>query len=187
MNRITIKEKSKSQIKGKMGILFLFTLILCLAVVLADFVPFSAFLVLPPFSLGFTAIYLKISKEENVEIANIFDGFYDLWSSIKVNFFVSVFTFLWSLLFLIPGIVKAISYSQAYFILAENPNMNALEVIDLSKQMMEGHKADYFVFILSFFGWFLLIPLTFGLASIYVIPYFCTSLTNFYAELKNEA
>ena len=93
---------------------------------------------------------------------------------------------LWSCLLVVPGIIKSFSYSQAQLIIAENPTMSANEAITLSRKMMDGHKWEYFVFILSFILWFLLVGVTFGIAGIYVIPYVQTAQINFYKKVKAE-
>jgi uncharacterized membrane protein len=69
---------------------------------------------------------------------------------------IGIFTFLWSLLLVVPGIIASISYSQALFILMESPEKGALECIRESKQLMKGRKMDFFVLMLSFYGWSLL-------------------------------
>ncbi|MBQ6143280.1 MAG: DUF975 family protein [Clostridia bacterium] len=97
---------------------------------------------------------------------------------------MSVFTFLWSLLFFIPGIIKAYSYSMSPYIMAENPNIGALEAITKSKEMMKGHKFEFFILDLSFIFWYLLILITCGFASIYIAPYVNATRTNFYLKLK---
>jgi uncharacterized membrane protein len=99
-----------------------------------------------------------------------------------------LFTFLWSLLFVIPGIVKAYAYFAAPYILAEFPAVRATDAIKLSMRMTYGFKADLFVLDLSFIGWNLLSGLTLGLLGIlYVNPYYYTSKAGFYEELKNNA
>ena len=94
------------------------------------------------------------------------------------------FTFLWSLLFVIPGIVKIYSYSMAPFILADNPDFTAREALSKSKKIMNGHKFELFVLQLSFFWWYILDWITLGIASIYVIPYVNATTTNFYNKIK---
>ncbi len=137
-------------------------------------------------SLSVAYIYLKIASNANIVFDDILLGFYDAWSAIKLYFCIGVFKFLWTLLFIIPGIVKGYAYSMAGFILAENKNMDAFEAIRCSQIMMQGHKWELFVLDLSFIGWMLLIPITFGIAGIYVIPYMNAAKANFYFSLKDS-
>ena len=90
----------------------------------------------------------------------------------------------WSLLFVIPGIVKSFAYSMSYYILADNPELTAKEALNKSKEMMNGHKWDLFVLNLSFFWWYLLVGITFGIAAIYVVPYMNATIVNFYNSIK---
>lgn len=96
----------------------------------------------------------------------------------------SVFTFLWSLLFIIPGIIASLSYSMVYFIALDNLELSALDVIRKSKEMMRGHKGEYFVLGLSFIGWGILGIFTLGILYLWLIPYMQVTMANFYNELK---
>lgn len=189
MNREILKQTAKQQIKGKIGILFAVTLIVVGISFIASFIPFigslvNTFFVSPAFSIAFIMIYFKVCDYQTFKIGEIFDGFYHFWGAFKVTFLVSLFTALWSLLLIVPGIIKGYSYSMALYIWAENKEMGALEAIKKSQQMMDGHKMDYFVLQLSFIGWILLTYVTFGLAGIYVIPYISATIINFYRSLK---
>ena len=97
---------------------------------------------------------------------------------------MAVFTFLWSLLLVIPGIIKAYAYSMSFYILADNPELTASEALAKSQSLMRGHKMELFILELSFIGWFFLIGLTFGLAAIYVAPYMEATMANFYNSIK---
>lgn len=131
-------------------------------------------------------MYLKIARDEEISVGNIFYGFEDLWTAIKANFFMNLFIWLWSLLLIIPGIIKAYAYSMTFFILAENKGMPVLEAITLSRKMMDGHKMDLFLLTLSFIGWFILVVITFGIAGIWVYPYFYATWANFYLSVKED-
>lgn len=99
-----------------------------------------------------------------------------------------LYIILWSLLFLIPGIIKSYSYSQTLYIRAENPNISPSRAIELSKVIMDGHKGQLFYLHLSFIGWFILSGLTSNILGIvYVIPYFSAALAFAYEEIKADA
>ena len=111
-----------------------------------------------------------------------------LWSNISTGVLISVFTYLWMLLFIIPGIIKSLSYSQALYIKGENPNIPASRAIELSKIMMDGHKWDIFYLNLSFIGWNILSSFTFGILGIvYVFPYYYAARAFAYEEIKADA
>ena len=100
-------------------------------------------------------------------------------------FFRDLYTFLWGLLFVIPGIIKGYSYRMVPYILTEHPDMEPEEAIRLSQQMMNGNKWAAFVLDLSFIGWELLSAATFGLLGIfYVNPYKYATDTELYIALK---
>lgn len=189
MSRQELKAMAKEQIKGNIGILFVITLIVALVAGLSNIVPVvgslaCVFVITPAFSIAIVIIYLKLVAGTKPEIAELFQHFDKFWGAFKVTFLTGLFTFLWALLLYIPGIIKALSYSMAMFILAENPDMPALEAIDRSKKMMDGHKMDLFVLYLSFIGWGLLCGITFGIAAIWVVPYMSATMVNFYNSIK---
>lgn len=196
MNRAELKGQAKAQIKGKIGILFVITLIIGLvsgaASVLLGMIPVvgslaATIIVTPAFALSTVRIYLNLFGGKTPEVKDAFSGFDDFWSAFKVNFLVGLFTLLWSLLFVIPGIIKGISYSMSLYILAENKGKSARECINESKAMTEGHKMELFVLSLSFIGWALLTAITFGIAGIWTIPYMNATMANAYYSLKPAA
>jgi len=119
-----------------------------------------------------------------------------LFKELKVNFWrklggslwAGLFVFLWSLLLVIPGIIKAMSYYFTQNILADCPNVSATDAIKISMKITDGHKMDVFIFILSWIGWMLLSSLTLGILYIvWVGPYWGAADAGFYLELKNKA
>ena len=193
MNRAELKAKAKAQIKGKIGILFLITIIIAAVSTVAgwilNLIPYvgsiaAAIIITPAFSLSVTRIYLDVIAGGKPQAKDAFSGFDDFWAAFKVTFLTGLYTFLWSLLFVIPGIIKAISYSMAMYILAENKGKSARECINESKAMTKGHKGELFVLGLSFIGWGLLCSITFGIAAIWVTPYMSATFANAYQSLK---
>lgn len=189
MSRQELKAKAKEQIKGNIGVLFVIMLIVAFVAGLANVVPVvgslvSLIVLTPAFTIAMVIIYLKMADGIKPEIAELFQHFNKFWGAFKVTFLTGLFTALWSLLFVIPGIIKSFSYAMAMYILAENPDMPALEAIDKSKAMMDGHKMELFVLGLSFIGWGLLCGITFGIAAIWVIPYMNATMANFYNSIK---
>lgn len=190
-SRAELKEMAKQQIKGNIGILFVITLIIgAIAFVagLLSAIPvvglLATIIITPALSLSIVIVYINLVKGIKPEIKDAFAGFKDFWTAFKTTFLVGLFTALWSLLFYIPGIIKGISYSMSMFIVAENPGISSREAIRRSKEMMHGHKMEYFVLGLSFIGWALLCTITFGIAAIWVIPYMQATLVNFYNNIK---
>lgn len=130
---------------------------------------------------GWRLYALRASREEETGgLETLFACFQQFWRFFSANLLMGLFTFLWSLLFVIPGIIAAYSYSQTIFIMLDHPEMSAMEAIAASKRMMRGRKAEYFVLELSFFGWMFLSAFTFGLLNIWLEPYMQVTMANFY-------
>lgn len=190
MTRAELKKEAKEQIKGKIGILFLMFLIIAIISIGSAAIPiigwFAAIIITPSFQISLCMIYLNLAKREEISVGDVFKGFNitgkAVWLYIITNFFI----FLWTLLLLIPGIIKTYSYSMAPFILADNPELTAREALSKSKKIMDGHKFELFVLQLSFFWWYLLEGITFGIAAIYVTPYVNATTTNFYNKIKEQ-
>ena len=192
MDRKQLKAQAKEQIKGKLGILIAVTLIIgaitAAASFLSSLIPgvgmIVSLIVTPAFALSTVRIYLMVVRGGTPEIKDAFNGFDDFFSAFKVTLLVGLYTFLWSLLFIIPGIIKGYSYSMALYVLADNKGKSARECIAESKAMMEGHKMELFVLDLSFIGWYLLCSLTCGLAFLYVAPLLNATHANVYETIK---
>lgn len=124
---------------------------------------------------------------EKISFSEYLQGFSRWLTGALAALWFSLWVFLWSLLFFIPGIVKAFSYSQMFFILAENPKIGVAKAMRISKVLTKGYKADLFVMGLSFFGWNLLSIFTFGILQLWIQPYEYMSFTNAYKSLKMHA
>jgi uncharacterized membrane protein len=190
LTRAELKEISKTQLKGNWGVAILAVIIISVVMPILGFIPYAGaveqIILAGPLTLGLVIVFLKITKEEKPIACNIFDGFNRFGVSFLLYILVLIFTFLWTLLLIVPGIIKSISYSMSYFILADNPNMTAKEALNESKKITMGHKMDIFVLYLSFIWWYLLVLITGGLAGLYVFPYFYATLTNYYYQIKSQ-
>ena len=130
---------------------------------------------------------MKLYRQENVSLNDSFGGFSNFSNNMVAGILVPIFTFLWSLLFFIPGIVKSFSYAMTFYILNDHPEYSATQAITESRKMMHGHKGKLFVLYLSFLGWDLLSLLTLGILEIvYVAPYKAAAVAGFYDAIKGE-
>lgn len=182
-----IKTFAKEKVKAQFGMAFLLTLIIevCVGIPAATGIfSWASLILFPAFSLSLVNVYITVLAGEKPDFNQAFSGFSDLWASIKVYLLASIRIILWSLLFVIPGIIKAISYSQAFYILSENPGMSARECLAESERLMNGNKMRFFCFELSFIGWWILCSLTLGLAMIWFIPYHNACLATFYIDIR---
>ena len=126
-----------------------------------------------------------VDRRKEAKIETMF-GYFSFWKTTAVTRLLqSVYILLWSLLFIIPGIMAAYSYSMTGYILAENPNMTADEAIARSKQMMDGNRWRLFCLQISFIGWSLLSSLlTFGIGDLWLTPYRQAASAAFYREIS---
>lgn len=141
--------------------------------------------VLEPLEVGTSRFFFK-NLNEKAEVKEVAFGYDNSWGNIvKIMFFRSLYTILWTLLFIIPGIVKGYEYKMIPYLLAENPNLTKEQAFALSKQMMTGQKWSAFVLDLSFIGWSILSIFTFGILSVfYVSPYRQHTYAALYEELS---
>ncbi len=148
----------------------------------------TIFVVLPV-CVGYNSFTLRVYRGEAADIGGMFqNGFSNYWRHVGGMLWMGLFTFLWSLLFIIPGIIKALAYFMTPYILADCPTVTATDALKLSMRMTQGHKGKIFVMFLSFIGWAILTGLTFGILGIfYTGPYFGTTYAGLYDELKREA
>ncbi len=140
-----------------------------------------------PFSLGYAMMAMKVIRGNRVGVENLFDGFKNFLSAFLLSLINSILIALWSLLFVIPGIIKTYSYSMSYYILADNPTMTANDARKKSMEMMRGNKWRLFCLHLSFIGWLLLCMLTLGILTFWIQPYMQTAEAAFYQSLLPEA
>lgn len=132
--------------------------------------------------LGYAKFLLGQQDGKPYEIRDLFSQFHRFGTGFAQAFLKNLYIILWTLLFIIPGFIKAYSYAMTPFILADHPEMTANEAITASRKLMNGHKGELFVLDLSFFGWNLLCILILGIASLWVTPYINAAYTAFYRK-----
>ena len=137
-------------------------------------------------TLGMTSAVLMTARRGEPKVEMLFWGFCRFGASLALYLLIAVFTFLWTLLLIIPGIIKTYSYSMSYFILADHSEMPANQARKQSMALMQGHKWRLFCLDFSFIGWWLLCILTLGILSFWVFPYQQTARAKFYQDLIGE-
>lgn len=145
-------------------------------------------LVLYPLELGFKNSFKALYQngDQNI-LSNIFSIPREHYSHyVWGMFLMQIKIMLWTLLFIIPGIIKSFSYAMTPYILVEHPEMPVSEAIQTSKRMMNGHKFDLFYLYLTFIGWFLLSIITCGIGFFWLTPYMATAKAAFYLDLKTS-
>ena len=142
-----------------------------------------------PLGIGFaiTCKRLLVEGDNNIFSNSFKFGFKaNYWRNVLTGVLQSIYIILWTLLLIVPGIIKAFSYAMTYFILDDYPELTPNQAIDKSIEMMKGHKFDLFYLYLSFIGWFILAILTLGIGLLWLEPYLEMSVAAFYQDVKAE-
>ena len=142
--------------------------------------------ILIPLSIAIVWFYLDLVREKNAEISQVFTIYTDVNVMLKVigaSIMVGIFTFLWSLLLIIPGIIKGLAYSQTFMLLKDHPEYSIFEAITESRRRMHGYKWKYFLLNLSFIGWGILCLISLGIGFLWLTPYVYASNATFYQNL----
>lgn len=141
-----------------------------------------------PIAYGLKLAFLAFVRDEkNDMLSRMFRGFDDYGRALGLSFMVKLYTFLWTLLFIIPGIVKSYSYAMTFYISEDHKDYNVDQCIEASRAMMDGYKWKLFLLHLGFIGWALLaLVFTFGIGFLWLKPYIRASEAVFYEELKNN-
>ena len=134
-------------------------------------------------SIGYAQFNIDLVEGKEPKISTMFSKGRQIGTTILANILIFIRVLLGTILFVIPGIIASYKYSMVNYIIAENPGITAREALEMSKEMMKGNKFRFFMFGLSFFGWALVVVLTFGIASIWVAPYMQASFAKFYREI----
>ena len=137
-------------------------------------------------SMGYAKYNLNLINRSNPKVDDLFSQMKRFKEGFVMQLFSFLFTFLWMLLFIVPGIIASYSYAMAPYILMENPGMTGRQAIAASKELMRGNKWRLFCLSYSFFGWHLLCGLTFGIGYLFLRPYIEAAGAAFYREIKWE-
>ena len=196
MDRAELKARARAQLGG--GIfqnLWMMGLAVCLLIGLLEsaattILPvIGALIVIGPLEYGQAYIFLKQARDRQpVQLGDMFRGFQDdFGGTFLIGFLSQLFVALWSLLFLIPGIVKSYAYSMAYYVKLDHPDYGWKACIDESRRLMNGHKWEKFVLDLSFLGWILVGALCLGVGTLWVTPYMAATEVHFYEYVRSCA
>ena len=202
MERVELKNRAKDQLRGNWGIaiggVLLAAIFIDLDVIynIAERFGLERVTLSVPVNLlsiflggvistGLCKLLLNIAtKREKPNVENIFSYFDIYLKTLGLNILISIAVIIGSILFIIPGIIVALMFSQAFFILAEDRSKSITESLSESAEMMKGYKWEFFVLELSFIGWWIVSALTLGIGGLWVAPYQKVTEANFYLNLK---
>lgn len=193
---VILMSQAREALAGKWGLAVGVSLLYFLVTVLVQSIPsigerfypgeIISFLIAGPLSLGLVIFFLKLSRNQNPKWDEIFKGFESFSVAFVAYLLTIVFTLLWALLLIVPGIIAAISYSMTFYILADNPGMSARDAIKKSKMMMMGYKWKLVCLGFRFLGWAILSILTLGIGLLWLFPYMQMASVKFYEDIKDS-
>ena len=146
----------------------------------------AQFLIGGAIELGFATFLLRQHRREALDFQDLFSQFHRFGQGFAQKFLRILYITLWSLLFVIPGIVKSYAYAMTPFIMAENPELSANDAITASRELMDGHKGDLFILDLSFIGWGILAAVTCNIGHLALNPYRNAAYAAFYKDLTTQ-
>lgn len=202
MSRIEIKEFAKQKIKGNMWEILGACIVVAIisgafstTTVLRDgenvkttfnIVSILGDMLVFILNIGVTAYMVNFVTDKSYEFGQVFSKFKN-WKQILITYWHRmIMLVLYTLLLIIPGLIKGFAYALVPYILADDNEMTSTEILKLSEKMMDGHKMDLFVLSLSFIGWHFLAIFTFGLLELWIIPYQRTAITKFLNDIKEN-
>ncbi len=178
---------ARESLSGKWGLAVGTFLVYGLVVAAAGSNGIAVLLIGGPMLIGLAIFSLTIARNQDAKLEQIFEGFKKNFGTALVAYLLkAIFVFLWTLLLIIPGIIAAISYSQVFYILAEDDSISGMDALKKSKEMMYGYKWKYFCLRLRFIGWFLLCIWSLGIGFLWLNPYITISCANFYDDIKGK-
>ena len=199
ISRKWLKENAKNQLKNNWGLtigaIIVSMLISLIPEILIYINPESAtiailvqiisLIIAGPIAIGQCKLFINLSNNENPKFSDVWFGFGNILKALGVTLLIGIAVSIGTIFFIIPGIIISFMYSQVYYIMAEHPEMSVIDSLKESSKIMKGHKMELFILELSFIGWIILTTITFGIAGLYVLPYYSATLSNFYLTIKD--
>ena len=188
MTRKDLRRAARNQLhNGIFKDAWMLALVVCLLQSVISGIWLVGFVLAGPLAFGAAYYFLALGRKAPTEIGHLFKGIqYHFGDTFLLWLLKNLFILLWTLLLIIPGIIKSYSYAMAEFIQVDDENKEWKHCIDESRRMMDGHKWDLFVLDLSFIGWYIVGILCLFVGVLWVIPYHTAARANFYRVLKGE-
>ena len=185
---IVLMRKARESLEGKWDIAIGTFVVYFVLTFFVQLIPFAGIIiglfVNGPIAIGLVIFSLSLARNKKAKLEQIFEGFQDYSRAVEAYILLVAKVFVWTLLFIVPGVIAALSYAMTYYILVEDPKIGAMEAIKKSIRMMEGSKEKLFRLNLRFFGLGLLCILTLGIGFLWLIPYMHVTYAKFYEDIK---
>ncbi len=180
-----IKDEALEKLQGNWGSLALTIFVFAILTALAGIIPFGGLIIGGPLTYGLNILFLNFTRNGDTQTNQIFEGFKDFGNALGAYLLMGLIIVFFTLLLIVPGIIAALALSQTYRIMKDE-GLDCIEAMKRSRDMMRGHKADYFILNLSFIGWAILCIFTIGIGFFFLAPYVYTSNTIFYDKISNR-
>lgn len=166
------------------GVLVIYNLLLWGAIGFGEWASIVSIILTGPLTLGVAFFALNLVRHNEAKLDFLFDGFKQFNRSFAAYLLTSLFTILWSLLLLVPGIIAFHRYALTFYILADQPHLSATEAITLSSEWMQGHKVQLFGLYLLFLGLIALSAVTLFIGLLLILPFWHITMAHFYEEVR---
>lgn len=193
-SRGELKREARNKLSGNWGIMILICLISSIFQYFTDDIGDTSMwllliglIIMAPIELSISKITLNLcTGEESPRLSQLAYGFKNILKAVGLAFIMTISITIGILLFIIPGIIVELMFSQAIYVLADNPEISVMDALKESCILTKGYKGDIFILTLSFLGWLILGMLTFGIGLLWVIPYIEVTNAELYLFLKNK-
>jgi uncharacterized membrane protein len=179
-----IIQYAKEKVSANWGMAILAFVIYIVVSSLLSFVPFGSIILTGPLVLGLSIWSLNILRNDEFDLESLFAGFNNFAKALGTYLLMVLLIVLWSLLFIIPGIVKSLAYSQVIFILADEPEIGAMDALRKSEAMMKGNKTKYFLLGLILGLLAIACIFTLGIGFLFLFPVSKVAMAKFYEEVR---
>ncbi|MBT6236192.1 MAG: DUF975 family protein [Bacteroidetes bacterium] len=179
-----IIQYAKEKVSANWGMAILAFVIYIVVSSLLSFVPFGSIILTGPLVLGLSIWSLNILRNDEFDLESLFAGFNNFAKALGTYLLMVLLIILWSLLFIIPGIVKSLAYSQVIFILADEPEIGAMDALRKSEAMMKGNKTKYFLLGLILGLLAIACIFTLGIGFLFLFPVSKVAMAKFYEEVR---
>lgn len=201
MDRVSLKSNAKAQLKGKWGLAVITSFVSILIIsgfygivevieprggILTIISRLISLLLGGLITFGLSKFVLNIATYREANFDDLFSGINIYLKTLGLWVVILVSVFIATIFLIVPGIIVGLMFSQAFFILCEDNQKTIMQCLKESSEIMIGHKVDLFVLELSFIGWWILVIITFGIASLWVYPYQEVTCANFYLSLRKN-
>ncbi len=191
MNRAELKRRAREQLDGgifKNNWLMAVVAVLIISAItsVSSSIPLLPLFLIGPLSVGAVAFFKAVMRSGDAKVERLFEGFSkDFGGTLVLGLLMTIFTFLWSLLFVIPGIVKYYAYSMAPYLKSEHEDWDWRRCLDESIKLTNGHKMELFILDLSFIGWYIVGSLCFGVGTLWVEAYHTQTIVNYFEDITS--